>query len=898
MKMYVEGGVFKPANSLEARVHAADFAGVVKAVGCMSAGEQMAACARLRSLVEAIDRFGWDPPKEARQWWGGKIEREHSRALAAALFLCGTDNDRKSLWRVSADIETLAPLLPADALAVLATVLIDGSHAMIFPVQALVASGRSARPTVDNYIIGLITVPQRSGRHFPPLLDLVAADPGLADAALLRVFEVEGTGDANMSSIEKYSGAGGSWAATFLELIRRGVYTRALLLEKTLGTLEMDWPQFRAGWFSRFHATLAPTPQEMAPLAERYAGLCLSRIAPTVTLALSALAALYGARLIDGERLLQALAPVMSSAVKGQVDGALKLLDEMVRRKDCTGPQAAALAAAALGHESADVHKKVVARLRAWGLDDAAKAELSRYLPHVSAASQPDIAALIGVAAPKLAPAIASLRTLREPMSGVDPARALAPITDMDELVQRIAFVFENEACVDDFECAVDGLARLAPFSGDAIATLSPVLKRACKLVGAVDRAIASELARLLILLVGGEGAPRSVNGNSAGAELRRRVDDTAVFVAQQTRLSPLDTPTHRRGFIHPDALVARIAAHQAADAMSSPQCQARAILRLATGDFAQARQAARGLAAGPFVRALRYALGDDVAIGAEYALFAAAARIRHPGGDDMLMMATYGALGPDGPAVARYSWSAAAPEAGYSLPYHGLLSVLPVAENFDPDLIAVRRHEHFWQGANAGLLLYGAAILPSSLEAFYASGAAEVGFNLNWWEARWQDKAYFTLLLDPTSPLTPMACLTLAFGLAGKEAGQTAMAIDAFVASYLDGRLDLAELAGVVRETLVAQLCKGARYAKSLATAARAHGELAQAVFALLDDVVQMPPDASAKELGPLLELMLELALAGGFVLSPQAGAALGQLQAGGKGKLAQKALLARCKG
>lgn len=898
MKMYVEGGRFNPANSLEARVHAADFAGVVQAVACMPAGARMAACARLRSLAETLSRFGWDPPLEARQWWGGKIERGHSRAAAAALFLCGTDNDRKSLWRAAADVETLAPLLPADALAVLATVLIDGSHAMIFPVQALVASGRSARPTVDNYIIGLITVPQRSGKHYPSLLDLVAADPGLADAALLRVFEVEGSGDANMSSIEKYSGAAGSWAATFLELIRRGVYTRALLLEKTLGTLEMDWPQFRAGWFSRFHATLAPTPQEMAPLAERYAGLCLSRIAPTVTLALSALAALYGARLIDAERLLQALAPVLSSAVKGQVDGALRLLDEMVRRKDCPGPRAATLAAAALGHESADVHKKVVARLRAWGLDEAAKAELSRYLPHVSAACQPDVGALIGVASPKLAPAVAPLRTRREPMSGVDPARVLAPIDDIDELVQRIAFVFENEACVDDFECAVDAMARLAPFSGSALDALSPVLKRARKLLTVPDRAIASELARLLVLIAGGASAPRSVKGNSAGAELRRRLDDTAVFVAQQTRLSPLDTPTHRRGFIHPDALVARIAAHQAAGAMSSPLCQVRAILRLATGDFAQARQAARSLADGPFVRALRYALGDDGDIGAEYALFAAAARIRHPGGDDMLMMATYGALGPDGPAVARYSWSAVPPEAGYFLPYHGLLSVLPEAENFDPDLIAVRRHEHFWQGANAGLLLYGAAILPSSLEAFYASGAAEVGFNLNWWEARWQDKAYFALLLDPTSPLTPMARLTLAFGLAGKEAGQTAMAIDAFVGGYLDGRLDPAALAGIVRETLVAQLCKGARYAKSLATAARAHAELPQAVFALLDDVVQMPPDAPAKELGPLLELMMELALAGGFALSPKAGAALGRLQAGGKGKVAQKALLSRCKG
>jgi hypothetical protein len=162
---------------------------------------------------------------------GAEVVLTHRRAADAALFVCGTDDDRKTLWRIGDDIVTLAPLLPPGALPTLATILIEESYVSIFQTQALVASGRSTRPVADNYIIGLITVPQRSGARNPSLLDLIDADPGLADAALLRVFEVEGSADANMSCVEKYCQSNDTWAKAFMELIRRGVYTRALLLE-------------------------------------------------------------------------------------------------------------------------------------------------------------------------------------------------------------------------------------------------------------------------------------------------------------------------------------------------------------------------------------------------------------------------------------------------------------------------------------------------------------------------------------------------------------------------------------------------------------------------------------------------------------------------------------------
>jgi hypothetical protein len=343
MNIYVEGGVFFAANTIEACVHAGDFPGVMNAFNGMSRAEREAACARLRSLSETVDKFYWDPPARAQHWWGAEVVLAHRRAADAALFLCGTDDDRKTLWRMLDDVVTLAPLLPPGALPALATLLIEESYVSIFQAQALVASGRSTRPVADNYVIGLITVPQRSGAHNPSLLELIDADPGLADATLLRVFEVEGSADANMSCVEKYCSGSDSWAKAFVELIRRGVYTRALLLEKTLGTLELDWPQFRAGWFSRFHTTLAPTPDEMAPLAARYARLCLSPIAPTVRIALAALSALYAARMIDAETVLQGLAPVMSSTIKAQRGAALKLHEEVVRRGDCPGARLAEL---------------------------------------------------------------------------------------------------------------------------------------------------------------------------------------------------------------------------------------------------------------------------------------------------------------------------------------------------------------------------------------------------------------------------------------------------------------------------------------------------------------------------------------------------------------------------
>ncbi|MBK7006803.1 MAG: hypothetical protein IPH37_18085 [Burkholderiales bacterium] len=73
-------------------------------------------------------------------------------------------------------------------------------------------------------------------------------------------------------------------------------------------------------------------------------------------------------------------------------------------------------------------------------------------------------------------------------------------------------------------------------------------------------------------------------------------------------------------------------------------------------------------------------------------------------------------------------------------------------------------------------------------MEPFFAEGAHALGNNLNWWEANWQNRAYLDVLIEPTTPMTPMALLLLAVALAGKEPGQTALAVDALAHSVQVG--------------------------------------------------------------------------------------------------------------
>ncbi len=901
--------MFEPKSPLEAMIQAGDVPAVLALLRAETPTQRAARRAGLVRMVKLLREARWRPDGGD---WGARPTRAQQHSMDAAILLCGTPADVADAWVDDDVLVSVGTEFRPRSLDGLADALLKGSPLKIRTVQRLIAAGLAERPVSDDYALGLIALPQVA-RDAGALSAMFAADPGLR-AVLPRVLDIEGTGDVSLSSSDKYSHASMAWGPILMAMVDDGLATRAELLDRTLYALERDWPQYRAGWFSRFHGELAPTDDELRARLPRYLALCASRIAPTVTLALAVLKQVDAAAPMGGDALLDALRPVMASAVKAQIEAALKLADRAVAREPRLASQAADVAAIGLLHEAVPVQAAVLARLARWGVDDALRARLDGLAAGLAATNRAALQSLVadadaGAGPSETAAPVAPTRTVagRGPVDPIADDRRIAPIADPDELVDCIAHVFEHPDDVENFERAVAGLLATAPLADHAL--FAPVLKRA----GRVERLLPRELARLLRWIVSGQAARGIISVDHRGhrSPLERllvgRIDDLARMSRSGHPLEPLATPTHRGGYIAAALLARRWQAHVDAGVMPCEQDQVRALLRLAPARGVPAEM--RALADAPFVRALRYALGDDIAPGAERALFAAAARIRHPGADDPALDARHPGLGPDGALAARYAWrvrtdSHVAQGKTYTL-HHFKLEVDPPATRPVDYLPAVLRHctedvEHrylrWWSfaGVDAGAIHYLATLLPSDLQGFFAEGAQMVGGNIDWWEAQWQNRAYLEPLLDPATRMGPMACLLLALALAGKEPGQTAVAVDALVHAHAQGRFDSSQVLGdTLRALLATPLLKASRLHKSLQAALRADPRIDGFVFELLCATLQARPEDPPRDVAALLQLLLELKVAGARKLPPAAANAISSMKLSGNGRSLQRQLM-----
>ncbi len=910
---------------LEKSLLAGDIPAVMDLLAAMGPAERVAA----RPAVAHLTHMRWGllrpdqrNPLNLRVAFDKTQANRLFRAIDLARFLCEPENPLCDYW-MHIGIEDI-PAFKARFKPALSTVPIDkqlqGDFRWHYPlyIHRAIVAGLVERPGTDEYVDALFFGDLRAESNV--VLKHFDADRGLAPW-LLRLFEREGSSDGSFAAREKYCHDPELyWSHAFLTLCERGVYTRAQLLDKTLGALACDWPQFKSGWFSRFHEQLAPTVDEMAAEADRYLALCHSRIAPTAGMALQAVAALYKAGHVTGDAVLCAATPAVSATAKGQVLAALELLGLVAKNEPALAHPASAIATQALAHTGADVQKKAIAFLGPWGLDEAGLELARSYLPFVSAVNRPALAKLTGeaqapqAAATPAAPAAAAPRRV----SPLDASRALSPLDQIPDVVERMAYALENPADVDEWERVAGALVRMAPMAASDKAAFLALQKRTRKMEW-TTRPLPFALARILAAALQGEGTAGDVMhvpGNiPSRAEhfIGPRVQGLIAQALAGQGLTPLSTPTHRGGFIDPRELLARIQAHQHAGVQAPMPEQVLALMRLVPAqmdpDAAHAALAeAQGIKdPGPLVQALRYALGDDTAKvpkdAAARPLFLAAARIRSPQADDAPTLAAYGDLGPGGPLHARCDWHVVsqASEGGYTFhhlyithepalqpqahgrPHH---TALALCAKHLPDTRWSKEYE-------AAPIRFAASLLPSGLEPLFAEAASTMGNNVDWWEAQWQNRAYLDLLLEPTTPFTPMARLLLAVALAGKEPGQTALAVDALVLGVQDGRLDITSLGETLARLWATPLVKGPRYAKSLTAAAQAHAAMPAAVFALLCAMVQAPASGERKDLAPLLELLLELRLGHQLPLPAGTRAALAAMKLGGKGKTAQRQLL-----
>lgn len=901
--------MFEPRTPLETAIRAGDADTTLALLRAQTAEQRLAHRAGLVRMLKLVQAARWG---ESAGEWGEPPTHAQQHSLATAIVLCGTARDVVDAMVDDDLLDALGREFRPRSLEGLADAMLKHSPRWIHAAQRLISSGLTVRPDNDDYTLGLIALPHvtRSRERLQAVFD---ADPALRPL-LLRVFDIEGTAEVSLASSDKYNRDPAlAWGNLLVSLVADGITTRADLLDRTLVVLQKDWPQYRAGWFSRFHGELAPAVTEMRRHLPRYLALCGSRIPPTVAMALDALKQLDRAAPIDGAALLDGLRPVMASAVKGQLEAAMRLLDRVVEREPALAAPACDTIAIGLLHDAPAVQASVLRRLETWGIDDAVRSRLADFVSTVAATNRPRLLQLIGTQAPPAAPDTPPVATAPPPrVHPLDEARRLAPVADLHDLVEGIAHVFEHAEDVDAFERAADALVRIAPIAEQDRPLFEPVRKRAARMRKLLPR----ELARLLLFVLDGTRgaghAGKDHGGNKSRLEdlLVARIDGLMDIAAQGRRLAPLSAPTHRGGFIAADDFVDRVAAHHAAGLVSSEMEQVCGLLRLAPQASAAARARARALPDEPFTRALRYALGDELAPGEQAELFAAAARIRHPRADDAALDQRHPGLGPDGALAARHTWrvdSRSSEVAGTICTHHDLLiETAPVADRVPGTRLAVlrhppagqaRRHYRWWSfaGIDEGAIRCSAALLPCDPEAFFAEGARAVGNNLDWWEAQWQNRAYLELLLDPVTEMSPMACLLLVLGLAGKEPGQTAIAVDALVRAHAEGRLVPAErLADTLRALLSTPLVKVARLHKSLLAALRADARSGPLVFDLLCAAVQARPADPPRDIGLLLGLLLELKTSAACELPAAVRAALAEMHLTGNARPLQRSLLA----
>lgn len=491
------------------------------------------------ALVPGFNEFGWLSDNS----YGAKTEDLVREAATLAALASASFTELKKLgW------QCMPPMWDAKEqelhLAILrdrapdwidrwAEWLLEENHRHWGFVRRMVGEGLCKPPETDFYVLGVIEglVPfgDKSG-----LADAILAEGDLLDGLLWRLFEVEGGGELSLAACDKYTAKGKDWATALGELAARGEIDRGRLLDASLDALGRDFAQFRAGWFSRFHEFLEPTPEERETRADRYLDLLASPIPPTVSFAMKALGVLHKAKKLDGAAFVAHVEPVLYAKAKGTVKQALRLMTAFAKADGQLGAQACLTATAALEHPDSEVQDAALALLESLGdpADNDLRAAIEERRDVVAAPLRARLSAWLGAEMPandtlpaadaaelmeraKLLPpdlaetagvdlALAELDAL----SGVAPAMPydglnaprlsedvrLAPIETLDDLIALFFEALGKPEKPESEERLLDGLTRLCDQRPDDFSERTALL---AKKVGKLLERLASDPARV-----------------------------------------------------------------------------------------------------------------------------------------------------------------------------------------------------------------------------------------------------------------------------------------------------------------------------------------------------------------------------------------------------------------
>jgi hypothetical protein len=853
-------------GKLTAFVNAGDITGLTKL--CKSQPDRRELAKEARAAV-------------ARMNEDAKMTLPQREAAVAAFVATATLAELKKFAAQNGLFESLGDILEGvrpDWLPQAAETIIDVNVGCWPLARRLVRDKLAERPTSPNYVLGMFSWQFHDGEKHPTLADRLLSDPGLLENEIWGLFEVEGGGENSLAAHDKYCREGMSWEKALCSLSSAKKLPRQRLLDASLSALERDFAAFRAGWFSRFHEALSPTPDERRARKDAYLRLLASPIPATASFALEALVTLDRGSPLGAADLLPHAPAILGAKSKGAVKTVLRLLGSVAEREPKSARDVVHAAVHALGHEAADVQKAaldLVERHRdVFDAELAARIEGKSQL--VAATLKKRLAGLVGAAPSKpaqAAPPKASPPVPAERVGPLDPSRALEPVRSLDDLLERLGHVLEDDGDPAEVDLVLDGVSRFcAERPADFERKTGPLKKRAASFRQRAQwqRPLSYVLGGVTTAWLAGEPlekieAARGVTFLEVFMERAREVSTRAI--ARQPR-PLLSTPTHRGGFVDPEVLAERIAALTEAPGLHDA---AIALLRLPPrAQVTGAKKPARGRAPSglEIAAAFAYALGADVAVGDTAPIWVAAARARGPREDDPRVEARHPGLGPDAALAARSTWKVTTRKQD-KYTFHELhLTTTPTAKKPKgipvtalPSVLLHLTPAHACvAGFEKSLVRWAATVWPAGLESFAAAALEAFTSNLDWSSAEWKDVAFVEALRDPCNELGPHARTLLAAALAAKEPGESGVAVDVAIAALADGRLDGAALGEAMAALRASNLVKLARWAKTLAIVATTSEEHAREVRTAMERALRGDPSAAPRDEGAFVDLLCQL--------------------------------------
>lgn len=574
------------------------------------------------------------------------------------------------------------------------------------------------------------------------------------------------------------------WRCALLQLADEGVIARDRLLDEILHAMRRNLRPVDARPLRLFYAQAAPSLDEHQARLDDLLALLAAPDGAVAGVALKALAELEQAGRLPVAEYLDSAVP---AAVLPKVHAvrAVKLAGRLLCREPSVAADGVPLLAAALTHDAREVQTAAIeiVEQHAAGFDPASLADVAA---DVDPSLRARVMALTG--AGQDAPAEP------EPVSAFDPradrlpgAEPLCPVTDLEDLLERVGIQVGHGRDADEIELLLDGLSRLR--------ATQPEPRRAAALqaasLGGLVLDARGTLGSMVLRWLHVHGNPLARNHRAsppthalAVEGVLARVRELHDDLADPEPRALLAPPTHRGGWIDPAVAVDRVAA--LGDRAPLQLDLAQLVLRLAPDGRCDALARAQTLRGEPAAILVR-ALGGPSA---------------RPQGDSLAPAWEAADQAADPDTHAPPSVRAADLDIQGSHRSHDTGAALRPCS---PATAAAYPGAFWGDPRGSGYEAWLTRVWPARRDAAYAVVCRRL-----WVDTRGDNYGVddaLEPLLDLAEPVTATATLAVALALGAADVTARTMAADVAIAALGDGRLAGAVLGERFAELLRAQL-------------------------------------------------------------------------------------------